>query len=102
MPKPIQQEQSPRSLPLLIQEFELSAGNFQAFSKSLTPREKRSFQGWLAEMRVQPQTISPAIYTLEDIHDTWHAATAYAKGLTPPGRSKPVFSQKDWVQSLRS
>jgi hypothetical protein len=53
-------------------------------------------------MRVQPQTISPAIYTLEDIHDTWHAATAYAKGLTPPGRSKPVFSQKDWVQSLRS
>lgn len=70
------------------------------FSASLTARERQAFRGWLAGMRAQPQTISPAIYTLEDIHDTWSAATAYAKGQTHKG--KPLFSKKDWVKSLGS
>jgi hypothetical protein len=44
-----------RPLEVLVQEFKNSVGNFTAFNRNMTPKERTVFKGWLAELRTNPQ-----------------------------------------------
>jgi len=48
-------EKTPRTLEALVQEFKSSVGNFATFNRSMTPKERTVFKGWLAELRRNPQ-----------------------------------------------
>jgi len=47
-----------RSLKKLIEEFEAKAGEFGAFHRGMTPKEKKAFKGWLQDMR-PPKSKTP-------------------------------------------
>jgi hypothetical protein len=48
-------EKAQRPLEVLVQEFKKSVGNFADFNRNMTPKERISFKGWLAELRTNPR-----------------------------------------------
>jgi len=48
------QENTPRTLEALVQEFKNSVGNFATFNRNMSARERTVFKGWLIELRINP------------------------------------------------
>ena len=48
------QENTPRTLEALVQEFKNSVGNFTTFNRNMSARERTVFKGWLIQLRINP------------------------------------------------